>query len=68
MSERCCCGDWIAGWRATMPGGSPRSRAVKAWGASDALDVVQEAFHTLRGRPDIAALRARPATQHACSR
>jgi RNA polymerase sigma-70 factor (ECF subfamily) len=28
---------------------------------ADALDVVQDAFHTLLGRPDIAELRARPA-------
>lgn len=29
-------------------------------GAADALDVVQDAFHTLLGRPDIAALREKP--------
>lgn len=29
-------------------------------GPSDALDVVQDAFHTLLGRPDTAALRTRP--------
>jgi RNA polymerase sigma-70 factor (ECF subfamily) len=59
--EHCCCGDWIAGLARDHAGrlaGIARREGVCA---TDALDVVQDAFHTLLGRPDIAELRARPA-------
>jgi RNA polymerase sigma-70 factor, ECF subfamily len=60
MSERCCCGDWIAGLARDHAGRLAGIARREGVGASDALDVVQDAFHTLLGRPDIAALRARP--------
>lgn len=60
MSERCCCGDWIAGLARDHAGRLAAIARREGVGASDALDVVQDAFHTLLGRPDIAALRARP--------
>jgi RNA polymerase sigma-70 factor (ECF subfamily) len=59
--EQCCCGDWITGLARDHAGrlaGLARREGVSA---SDALDVVQDAFHTLLGRPDISALRAHPA-------
>jgi len=58
--EHCCCGDWIVGLARDHAGrlaGIARREGVLA---IDALDVVQDAFHTLLARPDIAELRARP--------
>ncbi|MGH2897666.1 MAG: RNA polymerase sigma factor [Solirubrobacteraceae bacterium] len=58
--ERCCCVDWIAGLARDHAGrlaGIARREGVMA---SDALDVVQDAFHTLLARRDISDLRARP--------
>ncbi|HSS02412.1 MAG TPA: sigma factor, partial [Kofleriaceae bacterium] len=55
--ERCCCADWIADLARDHAGrlaGIARREGVMA---SDALDVVQDAFHTLLARPD---LRAQP--------
>src|SRR5262249_28588911 len=56
----CCCSDGIAGLARDPAGrlaGIARREGVTA---ADALDLVQDAFHTLLGRPDIAALRTRP--------
>ena len=58
--EHCCCGDWIAALARDHAGrlaGIARREGVSA---TDALDVVQDAFRTLLGRPEIAELRARP--------
>ena len=56
----CCCSDWISGLARTHAGrlaGIARREGVSA---VDALDVVQDAFHTLLRRPDSDALRDRP--------
>jgi RNA polymerase sigma-70 factor (ECF subfamily) len=56
----CCCSDWISGLARTHAGrlaGIARREGVSA---ADALDVVQDAFHTLLRRPDSDALRDRP--------
>jgi RNA polymerase sigma-70 factor (ECF subfamily) len=58
---QCCCADWITGLARDHAGrlaGLARREGVSP---SDALDVVQDAFHMLLGRPDISALRSRPA-------
>jgi RNA polymerase sigma-70 factor (ECF subfamily) len=56
----CCCGDWIAGLARDHAGRLAAIARREGVGASDALDVVQDAFHTLLGRPDVARLRTRP--------
>ncbi len=61
VPEQCCCGDWIAGLARDHAGRLAALARREGVGATDALDVVQDAFHTLLGRPDIAGLRARPA-------
>lgn len=58
--ERCHCGDWISGLARDHAGRRAAIARREGASASDALDVVQDAFHTLLGRPDIAALRSRP--------
>jgi RNA polymerase sigma-70 factor (ECF subfamily) len=62
MSElpACCCGDWIAGLARDHAGRLAAIARREGIGASDALDVVQDAFHTLLGRPDVARLRSDP--------
>jgi RNA polymerase sigma-70 factor (ECF subfamily) len=58
--EHCSCGDWISGLARDHAGrlaGVARREGVSA---TDALDVVQDAFRTLLGRADIAELQARP--------
>ena len=56
----CCCGDWIAGLARDHAGRLAAIARREGVGAADALDVVQDAFHTLLARPDAAALRSRP--------
>lgn len=56
----CCCVDWIAGLARTHAGRLAAIARREGAGAADALDVVQDAFHTLLARPDVAALRDRP--------
>src|ERR1044071_6901286 len=60
LPVRCCCSDWIAGLARDHAGRLAAIARREGATASDALDVVQDAFHTLLGRPDIAALRTRP--------
>ncbi|HMG57466.1 MAG TPA: sigma-70 family RNA polymerase sigma factor [Kofleriaceae bacterium] len=60
LPVRCCCGDWIAGLARDHAGVLAAIARREGATASDALDVVQDAFHTLLARPDIAALRTRP--------
>ncbi len=62
MSElpACCCGDWVAGLahdHARRLAAIARNEGLTA---SDALDAVQDAFHTLLRRPDARSLRDRP--------
>jgi RNA polymerase sigma-70 factor (ECF subfamily) len=59
-SPRCCCADWVAGLARDHAGRFAAIARREGVTASDALDVVQDAFHTLLARPDIEALRARP--------
>jgi RNA polymerase sigma-70 factor (ECF subfamily) len=58
--ERCCCGDWIVGLARDHAGRLAGIARREGVGATDALDVVQDAFHVLLGRADIGELRARP--------
>jgi RNA polymerase sigma-70 factor (ECF subfamily) len=55
-----CCGDWIAGLARDHAGPLAAIARREGVAASDALDVVQDAFHTLLTRPDVARLRSRP--------
>jgi RNA polymerase sigma-70 factor (ECF subfamily) len=56
----CCCGDWVAGLARDHAGRLAAIARREGVGASDALDVVQDAFHTLLARPDVMRLRSRP--------
>jgi RNA polymerase sigma-70 factor, ECF subfamily len=64
MSEmadiHCCCGDWVAALARDHAGSLAAVARREGLGPSDALDVVQDAFHRLLGRSDVAALRDRP--------
>jgi RNA polymerase sigma-70 factor (ECF subfamily) len=60
LPARCCCSDWIAGLARDHAGRLAAIARREGLTASDALDAVQDAFHTLLGRPDMAALRGRP--------
>lgn len=56
----CCCADWISMLARDHAGklaGLARREGVSP---TDALDVVQDAFHTLISRPDSQALRDKP--------
>jgi len=67
MPEDCCCsgdccsGDWIAGLARDHAGRLAAIARREGVGPIDALDVVQDAFHTLLARPEAATLRGRPA-------
>jgi RNA polymerase sigma-70 factor, ECF subfamily len=54
---RCCCADWIAALARDHAGALAGVARREGLGPSDALDVVQDAFHVLLARPDIGALR-----------
>jgi RNA polymerase sigma-70 factor (ECF subfamily) len=56
----CCCGDWVAGLARDHAGRLAGIARREGVGPADALDVVQDAFHTLLGRDDVTALRERP--------
>ena len=56
----CCCSDWISGLARTHAGLLASIARREGVSAADALDVVQDAFHTLLQRPDSDALRDRP--------
>jgi RNA polymerase sigma-70 factor (ECF subfamily) len=56
----CCCADWAAGLARTHAGRLAAIARREGVGAADALDVVQDAFHTLLRRPDAHVLRADP--------
>jgi RNA polymerase sigma-70 factor (ECF subfamily) len=56
----CCCADWVSGLARTHAGKLAAIARREGVGAADALDVVQDAFHTLLARPDNHALRDQP--------
>jgi RNA polymerase sigma-70 factor (ECF subfamily) len=57
---QCCCGDWVSHLARDHAGRLAAIARREGAGATDALDVVQDAFHTLLARPDIATLREKP--------
>jgi len=57
----CCCADWVAGLARDHARQLAAVARREGLAAADALDVVQDAFHTLLARSDQAALRDRPA-------
>jgi RNA polymerase sigma-70 factor, ECF subfamily len=59
-SMQCCCGDWVAHLARDHAGRLAGIARREGAGAADALDVVQDAFHTLLARPDITTLREQP--------
>ena len=59
-AERCCCADWIAGLARDHAGRLAAMARREGVAASDALDVVQDAFGTLLDRPDLHVLRGQP--------
>jgi len=56
----CCCADWISGLARDHAGMLAAIARREGASAADALDLVQDAFHTLLQRED---LRARPAEE-----
>lgn len=61
----CCCSDWISGLARTHAGRLAAIARREGLGPADALDVVQDAFHSLLQRPDAEALRDRPPSEAA---
>ena len=60
LPPRCCCSDWIAGLARDHAGRLAAIARREGLTAADALDAVQDAFHTLLHRPDTDELRGRP--------
>ncbi len=56
----CCCADWVSRLARDHAGRLAAVARREGVNASDALDVVQDAFHTLISRPDSQALRDKP--------
>ena len=56
----CCCADWIAGLARGHATGLASVARREGLTAADALDAVQDAFHTLLARPDAEGLHDRP--------
>jgi RNA polymerase sigma-70 factor (ECF subfamily) len=56
----CCCSDWVSGLARAHAGRLAAIARREGATAADALDLVQDAFHTLIGRPDAPELRTRP--------
>ena len=59
-AERCGCADWLSGLARAHAGRLAALARREGVAASDALDVVQDAFGVLLDRDDLHALRARP--------
>src|SRR5688572_17872637 len=57
---QCCCADWVSLMARDHAGRLAAIARHEGANAEDALDVVQDAFHTLLARPDIADLREKP--------
>ena len=60
LSRGCCCADWVAGLARAHASRLAAVARREGLTAADALDAVQDAFHTLLARPDADALRDRP--------
>jgi RNA polymerase sigma-70 factor (ECF subfamily) len=62
MSEvpRCCCADWVAGLARDHAGRLAAIARREGVLPEDALDVVQDAFHTFLQRPESERLRDKP--------
>jgi RNA polymerase sigma-70 factor (ECF subfamily) len=58
---RCCCADWVSRLARDHAGRLAAIARFEGATPTDALDVVQDAFHTLLSRADSEALRERPA-------
>ena len=56
----CCCADWVSSLARDHAGRLAALARHEGVTATDALDVVQDAFHTLISRPDSQALRDKP--------
>jgi RNA polymerase sigma-70 factor, ECF subfamily len=56
----CCCADWVSLLARDHAGRLAALARREGVSATDALDVVQDAFHTLISRPDSQALRDKP--------
>jgi RNA polymerase sigma-70 factor (ECF subfamily) len=56
----CCCADWVSILARDHAGRLAALARREGVSATDALDVVQDAFHTLISRPDSQALRDKP--------
>jgi RNA polymerase sigma-70 factor (ECF subfamily) len=56
----CCCADWVAGLARDHAGKLAAIARREGLEPADALDVVQDAFHTLLQRPEVTALREHP--------
>ncbi|HEY5944558.1 MAG TPA: sigma-70 family RNA polymerase sigma factor [Kofleriaceae bacterium] len=56
----CCCADWVSILARDHAGRLAALARREGVTATDALDVVQDAFHTLISRPDSQALRDKP--------
>jgi RNA polymerase sigma-70 factor, ECF subfamily len=56
----CCCADWVSGLARDHASRLAAVARREGLTAADALDIVQDAFHTLLARPDQEALRDRP--------
>ena len=56
----CCCADWVSVLARDHAGRLAAIARREGVTATDALDVVQDAFHTLISRPDSQALRDKP--------
>jgi RNA polymerase sigma-70 factor (ECF subfamily) len=57
---QCCCADWVSVLARDHAGSLAAIARREGVSAIDALDVVQDAFHTLLARPDSQALRDKP--------
>jgi RNA polymerase sigma-70 factor (ECF subfamily) len=56
----CCCADWVGRLARDHARGLAAVARAEGLPAADALDAVQEGFHTLLARPDKDALKERP--------
>jgi RNA polymerase sigma-70 factor (ECF subfamily) len=57
---QCCCADWVSVLARDHAGSLAAIARREGVSATDALDVVQDAFHTLIARSDSQALRDKP--------
>ena len=60
MTPPCCCAEWIGSLARDHAAALAAVARREGLAPADALDVVQDAFFTLLGRPEQASLRDRP--------